>query len=151
MYNFLSRWNIPFSVSDTYAVIVDSNQWQSWWKGLESVEVLEQTKDGTGSIYMCTWRRNVGYRLRTRIVVSKHIPNDCIKFDSAGDLVGSGSFVFSGNEQGTLIDIRWDVTPTKHWMKIAKPLLKSLFISNHNKLMRQGEAGLIAYLRSKQI
>jgi len=88
----------------------------------------------------------MGYRLRTRIVVTGYESNRNIEFDSTGDLVGSGSFVFSAVGRTTVIDIRWNVTPTKPWMRFAKPLFGRLFTANHDALMEQGEAGLVRFV-----
>jgi hypothetical protein len=59
-----------------------------------------------------------------------------------GDLDGYGRWHFS--RQGTVSVVRyeWHVRSTRCWMNLTAPLVRSLFIRNHARVMEQGGEGL---------
>ena len=144
-YTFKSLWRIPASTKRVNDAVLNTGDWTAWWKGLERVEIIKEAH-GAGSIYNCNWRSASGYRLRTTITVTNYEPEKIIEFDSNGDLKGSGSFRMRQTSQGSSITINWNVSTTKPWMNLVKPLLRPLFEHNHAKLMKSGEAGLQHYL-----
>ncbi len=148
-YEFTHTWTIPASREVVSEAILRSEDWQSWWAGLESVEILDEVH-GAGSRYICTWKSGGGYRLRTDITVTEYEKARHIYFDSDGDLVGKGSFMIHATDTTpstpTTIVITWNVVTTKAWMQRLSFLLRPLFTFFHHRIMQRGEAGLREYI-----
>jgi hypothetical protein len=144
-YSFMSRWVVRAPIKTVGTVLLRHEDWSSWWHGLETVEVTH-TSNPIGAEFACTWRSHLGYRLRLVLTVTEYIPNHYIAFTSHGDLVGKGSFDLESHGNDTHITILWRVVTTKKWMNLATPLLRPIFVYNHHLLMKQGEAGINAYL-----
>lgn len=144
-YRFVSHWRIAAPRQAVADILLHDEAWAQWWPGLESVESLDD-KIGAGARVRCSWRSASGYRLRVVITIVDYRPGQLIAFISEGDLAGDGDFIFSSPQADTTaITIHWNVRTTKPWMNAFGPLLKPLFIANHDKLMAAGEQGLNRY------
>lgn len=123
------------------------DDWMRWWDGLEEVRADKQ-EIKLGQTFHCTWRSASGYRLRIKLTITKHHAGQYIAFTSEGDLIGKGDFTLSSTTSGiTGITITWRVHTAKRWMNALSPLLRPLFIYNHNRLMAAGQKGLVKYVQ----
>lgn len=95
-------------------------------------------------------RSPLGYRLRTRLVVTAIVPEERIAAGSGGDLRGSGSALLHADGVGTRVEIRWDVETIRRWMNVSAPLLRPVFVAAHAWVMARGERGLRRAVRSRR-
>lgn len=147
LYHFASNWRIPAVKDVVAAVLLSSQQWTDWWPGLKEVRQLDD-RLGVGARFICTWQAPLGYRLQVSIRLTEYQPNNYIAFDAGGDLQGQGKATLVSAGSGlTDLQIEWHVRSTKRWMNLFAPLLRPLFIRNHQALMRSGEQGLVAYIK----
>ena len=136
----------------TAETIMDVATWPKWWSGLEFVQITNEKPNIIGSTAKMTWKASLGYRIHISLTMSEYQELKHIKFSSEGDLKGFGSWDFnSEGENTTCIKMLWNVQANKPWMRALSPLLRRFFIYNHNKLMRDGEAGLNSYILSSSL
>lgn len=145
----MSTWHTPGALEEVEATILDIDSWKQWWSGLEEGRVVAYNGGVVvGGVVACTWKSLVGYRLSMRLTITDYKPRQSIEFRSEGDLVGEGSWKFrSLGLTETAMDVTWNVATTKDWMNIFGPVLRPLFVQNHNILMRKGESGLRKYVK----
>lgn len=144
-YHFVTHWRIEAEPKIVIRAMNDPGLWQKWWPGLESISVIEKTADLIGTKIACRWRSKAGYRLSTEITITGHASDSEVHFESAGDLIGHGSWTVRPAKTSTDVEIIWSVSTNKTWMNLASPLLKPVFKVNHNALMADGERGLNRY------
>jgi hypothetical protein len=69
---------------------------------------------------------------------------------STGDLVGTGRWVFSEAEPGTVKSLYfWDVATTNPILNLLAPLAKSALARNHEQVMASGYAALRPHVESR--
>jgi uncharacterized protein YndB with AHSA1/START domain len=148
-YEFLTTWCVDAPIGDVFEVLRDSAGYPRWWKGVQSVELLEGGDDiGLGELDHFTWRSvlpySLGFDLRVTRVERPHV----IEARAAGELEGIGTWrLYEG--QGTAIVYDWRVRTTKAWMNIFGPVARPAFKWNHDLVMRQGGEGLAAELGAR--
>jgi len=148
-YEFLTTWCLDAPIEAVFDVLNDSAGYPRWWKGVQSVEVIEE-HDGVGRLDRFSWRSVLPYSLtfdlRTTRVERPHL----IEGDAYGELEGVGTWrLFEG--QGTAVVYEWRVRTTRAWMNIAGPLARPAFAWNHDLVMRQGGYGLATELGAKLV
>ncbi|HUP26713.1 MAG TPA: SRPBCC family protein [Candidatus Limnocylindrales bacterium] len=146
-YSFHDEWHIEAPLSMTWDLVSNSADWQEWWPGLKSAVITNYSENIVGSSVQLAWRSKTGYRLKHVVVITDIEPGRIISFKSSGDLFGQGTWKFEEYNGTTHMAIDWHVQTTKAWMNILSPVLRPIFVSNHDKLMRRGEAGLNKHLQ----
>lgn len=146
-YKFYDEWITEVSPKKVWDAVSDPASWQIWWPELVQVEIIKHDAQIVGSIAELTWRSRGGYKLKHIITVTNVLHGKSINFTSLGDLDGCGSWLFYEIEGKTHMVIEWYVQTTKTWMKILNPLLRNMFVKNHNILMQNGERGFDRYLK----
>ena len=69
-YSFLTTWILDAPRDDVWKAIYEIERWPEWWRGVRSVERLEEgDADGIGALYRHEWRSVIPYpvRFETRI------------------------------------------------------------------------------------
>lgn len=102
----------------------------------------------SGSSFSCTWRAPLGYRLKSDVVIDKINEPEQVMLQSDGDLRGTVTCQLLESNDQTHIEIDWHVETTKAWMNYLTPLLRPIFVYSHHAVMRGGERGLRAYLKT---
>jgi hypothetical protein len=150
-YSFATTWKVKAGISEVWEVIMNTEEWPSWWKGVRNVKVLQHgDANGNGTI---TWYEvgaffhSLQFTLKT-ISVEKHRFAEGI---AAGDLLGTGRWEFSESNGITVLIYYWKVKTTKKWMNRWAWLLRPLFVFSHRMVMRWGEKGLARWLRAKAL
>jgi hypothetical protein len=151
-FRFHTRWLLDgASIDDVYDAIHRYEAWPEWWPGVEEARELEPPMpDGTGGLATYTWRSQSGYRLRFRgSALSVERPAE-LAGSVAGDLVGVGTWRLRRLE-GEQVEAtyEWDVRTARPWMTLAAPLLRPLFVRNHDRIMRDGGEALAARLGAR--
>jgi uncharacterized protein YndB with AHSA1/START domain len=143
-YEFLTTWCVDAPIDAVFEVLNDSAGYPRWWKGVQSVELLEPGDEtGVGKLDRFSWRSVLPYSLGFDLRVTRVEPPYLIEGHASGELEGVGTWrLYSG--QGTAIVYDWRVRTTKSWMNFFGPLARPAFSWNHDIVMRQGAAGLAA-------
>lgn len=141
-YRLLTRWRTDASIEPVWNLILHSENWPRWWKGVESVHELETGDGGLGNVRRYTWRSALGYRLRFEIKVTRAIPFTLLEGKASGDVRGWGRWHFQQAPGGTAVRYDWDVEIARPGLRLLSPIARPLFRWNHQHLMRLGARGL---------
>lgn len=148
-YRLLTIWRIEAPLEAVYAAIHDSLHWPDWWPGVVKVEqTAAGDAHGINNVRRYSWRGQLPYRLVFDVRTTRIEELVAIEGIARGDLDGIGRWHFS--RQGTVSVVRyeWHVRSTRWWMTLATPIVRSLFIGNHARVMEQGGEGLARRLGS---
>lgn len=146
VYELHSRWDLGSSRDDVWVGLEEllaSDDPMSWWP---SVHVV----DRHGDDLFVRASSHLGYALRFRIHDLQANRPDSMTIASDGDLRGSGTLSFAEvSESSSLIDIQWDVSVDRAWMRATSWLLWPVFGLGHRLVMAQGEKKLNQWLATR--
>ena len=148
-YQFLTTWCVDAPIDAVFELLSDSAGYPRWWKGVVSVERLEEGDENSlGQLDRFTWRSVLPYTLAFDLRVSQ-ISRPCLLEGRAtGELEGVGTWrLYEGD--GVAIVYDWRVRTTKPWMNALGPLARPAFAWNHDVVMRQGGHGLARELGAR--
>ncbi len=149
---FQNSWKIHAPVELIWNELINFKKWPAWCEGLESIEPLGQFTDlHEGNQIKSMWKGTFPYTLTFNAEIKDFTRYSFLSFSVTGDLYGKGSCHFLSCQDFTDIHFTWNVSTTKLWMKMSSPLIRSLFIDNHNRIMDQGFIGFKKMIRSKSI
>ncbi len=115
-----------------------------WWPAVQVADVTIGMPQARPVALTLLVRSPLGYRLRTRLTVTRWQAGRAVAADSRGDLRGHGSIRLRAACDGSVLDVHWEVATTRRWMNLSAPLLRPVFVAAHRRVMRAGEAGLRA-------
>ncbi|MBL8471929.1 MAG: SRPBCC family protein [Rhodocyclaceae bacterium] len=142
-----SDWRLPYSCAHVWAALREPTQWPLWWHEVEqATQIAEGDSDGIGNQYSLCWTSPTLYRVRFVSTVTAVETERRIVAAIDGDLCGRGEWQLQPDGAATRVRYVWQVRVTQRWMRLTLPLLRGLFVWNHNRVMALGEAGLHAYL-----
>lgn len=148
-YSFVTRWQLQAPLEQVWEVIYDSLMWPEWWKGVIKVEEIKTASgNGVGTIREYTWKGVLPYYLRFSMELTEMRQYSLLRGRSFGDLEGNGSWYFQQKGAICCIEYCWQVNATQKWMKRSAPVLRPLFIWNHNIAMTRGAKGLAQQLNA---
>jgi hypothetical protein len=120
-----------------------SEEWPSWWRGVERVEVLEEgDANHVGGVRRYTWKSRLPYRLTFDMRTVRVEPQSLIEGEAFGELAGRGLWTFTAEGRTTGVRYDWRVETTKPWMNLLAPFARPLFKWNHDVVMAWGAEGL---------
>jgi uncharacterized protein YndB with AHSA1/START domain len=142
-YRFSTTWVLEAPIDRVWDVLSENERWPEWWRGAESVEVLEPgDPDRVGELASYTWRARLPYRLamdiRTTVVERPVLCEGRV----TGELEGLGRWRLEEDAGRTTVTFEWQVVTTRRWMNALAPLARPVFARNHDWVMRNGEKGL---------
>jgi hypothetical protein len=152
-YRFVEHWDIPDATPDeVYAVLSDARLLPRWWVGVYlTAEALGDGDDPrVGDRARVTARGFLPYKLNFVLEATALAPGRLVETRAVGDFVGVWRGALSPTAAGTRVDIDWTVTVEKPLVRFLSPLLKPIFVRNHNWTTLRGEAGLRAYLAEQR-
>ncbi|HUQ70010.1 MAG TPA: SRPBCC family protein [Planctomycetaceae bacterium] len=143
-YSFVTRWAIPAPQERVWALLMSPEQWPTWWRGVERVELLQPGggAHGLGAVRRYTWKSRLPYRLTFTMETVRIEPQTLIAGRATGELEGSGCWHLSHDAGVTHVRYDWEVIATKWWMQWLAPVARPLFEWNHNVVMEWGREGL---------
>jgi len=142
-YEFLTIWRVKAPIETVWNEIYHSDEWPTWWKGVESVvEVRTGDENGVGSIRRYTWKSKLPYRLSFNMQTIRIEPPRLLEGLAVGELQGRGLWQLSSEGNETIVRYNWNVETTKSWMNLMSPIARPLFEWNHNVVMNWGAEGL---------
>jgi uncharacterized protein YndB with AHSA1/START domain len=143
-YRFITRWQIPVSVEHVWRELLTPEEWPTWWRGVERVELLRPGVGlGVGALRRYTWKSRLPYRLSFDMETVDIDEFRAIEGRATGELEGRGRWSLTQVEAMTHVEYLWDVATTKPWMKLLSPLARPLFAWNHDVVMDWGRQGLL--------
>lgn len=151
-YAFVTRWQIKAPLASVWDAIYQSLEWPQWWKGVVSVETIEEgDKEGVGGVRAYRWQSKLPYQLSFQIRLVAIDKYRKLTGAASGELEGTGEWLFEEKNGITFVQYHWNVVTTKPWMNYFSFLLKPLFRYNHNVVMRWGAEGLARKLHAALI
>ena len=146
-YHFQTVWRIPAPLPDVWQAILQTEAWPSWWKGVQSVEVLTPgDADGSGARRRFVWRSKLPYTLAFDLEVARIDPMTLIEGLASGELEGTGTWRFYDTGAHVRVQYDWDVRTTRWWMNLLTPIARPAFAWNHDYVMNRGHEGLLRLL-----
>ena len=144
-YRFVTTWNIPAPAEPIWAELMTPEQWPSWWRGVERVELVSpgNGEHGVGAVRDYAWRSALPYRLTFRMTTTKVERCRLIEGQATGELEGCGCWRLTPCEAGTRVEYDWQVVANKWWMRWLAPLARAAFEWNHDVVMEWGRQGLV--------
>lgn len=142
-YHFTTTWKVDALLEKVWNIIKRPEDWTQWWKGVLKAEIISPGDiNGIGKKHAFIWQNFTPNKLHFTSEVIFIDELKCIEAKVEGELEGTGTWHFSNQGKETIISFEWKVATTKMWMNIFAPVLKPVFIWNHNWLMKQGEKGI---------
>ena len=142
-YAFLTTWCVDAPIGRVFDVIYDDAAYPQWWKGVQSVEIIEPGgPDGIGQVARYGWRSVLPYTLTFDARTVRVEPPYLIEGHATGELEGVGVWRLYESPAGTAVVYSWRVRTTKAWMNALGPLPRPAFRWNHDRVMEQGGIGL---------
>ena len=142
-YSFVTIWRVKAPIERVWNEIYHSENWPTWWKGVESVvERHKGDERGVGSIHRYTWKSKLPYRLSFDMETIRIEPPQLLEGIAIGELQGRGLWQLTTEGDETIVRYDWNVETTKRWMNLLSPIARPLFEWNHNVVMGWGAEGL---------
>jgi uncharacterized protein YndB with AHSA1/START domain len=136
-FHLVTHWIVPAPPMAVWDALITPEDWPSWWRAVEKVEVLDPgDASGLHAYRRFTWRTALPY------AITFNMRTTLIEGQADGELDGTGRWTLSPANGGTLVRYDWIVDLTKPWMRALAPLLRPVFTWNHNKVMEWGREGL---------
>ena len=142
-YSFRTAWLVRAPREEVFALIWDSETWPQWWRGVESVEKLEEgDAEGVGSLGRYRWRSRLPYTLEFLMRTTRAERPYLMEGHASGELEGTGLWRLFEHEGLTAVVYDWRVRTTRPWMNLLATLARPLLAWNHAVVMAWGEEGL---------
>jgi uncharacterized protein YndB with AHSA1/START domain len=142
-YSFRTTWVLAAPIERVWDVLAENERWPEWWRGAESVQVLEPgDADRVGELASYTWRARLPYRLEMDIRTTRVERPELCEGRVSGGLRGLGRWRLEEDAGRTTVTFEWQVATANRWMNALAPLARPVFRSNHDWVMRNGGSGL---------
>jgi Polyketide cyclase / dehydrase and lipid transport len=149
-YHFVSRWRIQAPIERVWEEIFHAERWPSWWKYVDRVDELERgAADGVGRRQYLLFRTRLPYKVGFEVRATRVQPPSALEADATGELEGTGRWMLTPDDGGTLVRYNWDVRTTRWWMNLLAPVARPAFRWNHDELMREGGESLARRLGAR--
>ena len=106
--------------------ITDLKRFEAWWSWLRDAQ-LEPDLVATGSLLTFSIVSPLPYRLRCAVTFTEVVAEERIHADVTGDLRGWATLEISGDDDGSLVHLEWELEPTQAPMRVlvraARPLI----------------------------
>jgi hypothetical protein len=151
-FRFEEEWNIPGATpAEVYDVLSRGELLPAWWKGvyLEAEPIAPVTGPRVGSRFRAKARGFLPYTLDFTLETVELVPGRTVTVKVIGDFDGRWRATLSPSGAGTHIDLVWETTLKRPWLRRFAPLLRPMFAWNHYWTTPRGEAGLKGYLAGR--
>jgi len=142
-YEFVTIWKFKAPQQRVWDLIFHSEDWPTWWRGVERVEELRAgDANHVGAVHRYTWKSKLPYRLIFEIETIRVEPISAIEGRAIGELQGIGRWQLLKEGEFTIARYDWKVETTKPWMNLLAPIARPFFKWNHDVVMNWGRQGL---------
>ena len=151
-YHFKTTWKIESPIERVWDAIYEAEKWPEWWEYVISVrEIRKGDAHDIGAIKEYKWGTKFFYSLvfQSELIENKYCK--LLRATAKGELDGDGIWTFSEKKGITTVIYFWNVRTTKKWMQFLSPVLKPVFLINHNIVMNSGAIGLAKKLNARLI
>ncbi len=150
-FRFVTEWQAEASVERVWDVLLDQQQWPTWWNGFRSAEQLSAGESsGRGMRIRQGWRGWLPYTLKIDVEIVDIARHRLLQGRAAGDMEGTCTWTFEPAGGRTTVRFVMDVRPARWWMNLPVPLAGRVVTSNFNAIMRSGEQGLTRVLAGRE-
>jgi hypothetical protein len=138
-FEFFDEWRLAADFEAVWAVIREVERWPDWWPSVRSViPVIGRA----GETWEFRFRTRLPYDMAFVAEVERDDPLVEVAARVTGRVDGSGRWMATGIEGGTLVRFDWWVRPKVAWMRAVAPIARPVFSWNHRSLMAEGARGL---------
>ena len=117
---------------------------------MDRVDELERgAADGVGRRQHLLFRTRLPYKVGFEVRATRVQPPSTLEADATGELEGTGRWMLTPDDGGTLVRYNWDVRTTRWWMNLLAPVARPAFRWNHDELMREGGESLARRLGAR--
>lgn len=142
-YRFRSRWHVEGDRDAVFDALADLPSYPRWWP---QVRVVEPVDEQNASVVA---RSFLPYALRFTLTrETEDRETGVLQVRIGGDLDGWARLTLGAGHRGCMLLYEQRVIVTRRLLRAAAPFARPAFRWNHSLMMRSGERGLAAYLRS---
>jgi hypothetical protein len=141
-YQFETHWKFEADIEQIWELVNGFNHGE-WWNGLDAKRIQKgESQNGVGDRFLTTFHTKLPYQLSFESEVIKKESPLYIEIKAYGELEGKGIWTLS--QEGSITHVRytWEVNTNKKWMNFLAPLLRPVFVWNHNQVMNEGAKGI---------
>jgi hypothetical protein len=142
-HRFQTVWWTSAAIDRIWETLADYGAWPTWWRGIQSVEVLRSGDErGVGTVLRQGWRSWIPYTLVFDLEMLRIESRRLLEGRASGDLEGTCKWMFTPVNGGT--EIRFDVNARtgRWWMNLPIPFAPGIVRANFETIMRRGREGL---------
>ncbi|MFD2330271.1 hypothetical protein ACFSR7_13560 [Cohnella sp. GCM10020058] len=149
IYRFEHVWRVDLEKERLWSFIADF-RYDDWWPNVRIERVATGASgDGVGNDYDSEFRSGLLYTLNLRVSVVESRPPTAIALRVTGDLEGRVVVRLHGAGCATEVHVLMELAARRRWMSALSPLLRSVFVRNHRRMIEAGIKGLGAYLNAE--
>lgn len=149
-YHFDNSWKINAPLELIWNEVINYKKWPVWCDALKKIEQLDPFDHlEIGNNIRSIWKGALPYSLCFDARVKDFSPYSFLSFRVSGDLYGEGICRFLSSPGNTTLNFIWNVSPTKLWMKMSAPLVRPVFIENHNQIVEHAISGFTQMIARK--
>jgi hypothetical protein len=142
-YRLQTVWWTPAVIDQVWEILASYKAWPSWWRGIQSVEVLRNgDQSGVGTVLRQGWRSRLPYTLVFDLEMLRIESRKLLEGRASGDLEGICRWTFTPVNGGTEIRFDVDIRPGRWWMNLPIPFTPRIVRANFEAIMRWGREGL---------
>jgi uncharacterized protein YndB with AHSA1/START domain len=161
-FHVITDWSLNAPRDKVWPVLIAAEQWPSWWRALKRVElVADGDESGVGAVRRMTWStlpwstlplpsRRLEQALPLSLTLDMHItrvePMRRIEGEARGAVSGRARWDIWPDGQRTRVRYDWIAEVMEPRLRQLAPLLRQVFVWQHNKIMASGFKGLVAAL-----
>lgn len=148
-YALVTEWSFAAPLQTVWDALCRSEDWPAWWRFVKQVQIVRP--GGTGDlpdVRRYRMKTLLPYELGFVLTTTVFDPPHRIEAEVSGDLQGHGACLFFCDGQHTRVRIDWRVRTCKPWMNWLAPVVRPVFIWNHQKVMQAGGAALARRLEA---
>ncbi|HEX9766915.1 MAG TPA: hypothetical protein VGA36_09130 [Nitriliruptorales bacterium] len=136
-YRFVTQLRTTATPDEVHGALLRPEAWATGWgEAVHIVRVAPGDDQGAGSVFEAAVRAPAGYAIAARVEIIEATRPVRLVARLTGDLVGTGTWTFRGDEAGTVARLDMTASTTRRWMNAAAPLSRPLFEWSHRIVMR---------------
>jgi hypothetical protein len=151
-YVFRTVWRVAGTPDEVADILGEPSTLPDWWPSVYlAVERIHPGKEnGVGRMAKLLAKGWFPYTLRLTFTVTSPITSSGFTIRAAGDLDGTGRWVFEQEGPETVVTYDWQVSAHKPLLRRLSWLLKPAFAANHRWAMARGQESLALELRRRR-
>lgn len=142
-YRFLAIWRTSAETGRVWEVLANYATWPTWWRGVQSVEVLHRgDESGVGTVLRQRWRSRLPYTLVFDLEMLWIEAGKLLYGRASGDLEGACRWTLAPLNGGTELRFDVDVRTGRWWMNLPIPFASRVVQASFKTIMGWGREGL---------